>query len=732
MANAEKVHSNLDSIKFTKLTKMSQQNEYSITSVRFSPSQPKQGEKVTLFIELSTDFQSNRTVSSFVDVLLNNNKVKVKKQSGRLWITEPVSLHQIGAHDFNLSLLIEDSIVSERTRASILELSTAIEALELQIPREQDLAKKADMIASLNLKLTQKSDLEVILSNLKQVVSQKVSRVTVQKNIFSPTYPNITSSTPEVGSIAGGEVLTVSGNNLSGVNKVWVGSVELPSSAFTVGANSIELVAPALTKGIHDIVVEKTVSGSAVKATLNNAYYALEGNVTSPGEVYPVAFAGTPLNTQANLPVTLDGTKSYSSNGQTLTYQWEVISKPSGATVSDGVFSDDTVVSPSFTATTEGTYVVSLVVSNSTHDSVPSLTVVTVGPVDPVTVTPSEIYGLAQKDGIYIGLFRACNNNAQDLTYQILNSNRIVLLSGMNRGVIPRNTCTNFQFSVNLEGSATLSLDIPFLIKSPISFRKIIHLNVEADEASKVLVSTTYSSEQWSGDTDLEVLSLTGSVPLLGTFDEAASTPIKIKNTGPAAVSVPSGPVITHLDGSSSIITSDFPVGPKVLQPNEEFTFNLIVSPGTFDTKNESKALLEWETESGKPTKIVMLKTNKFSAPTSYSQTFDLGEVEVGEYLNSIELQPPAEFFPNGLTGLAQAVSGQITDSASGRFSVSGLSTAFPSLIGNSDFITPKFISLWPEFENDVAGTYTGKFTVKVKGYLTPFEYVVTGKFVVP
>ncbi|EAT16594.1 PKD domain-containing protein [Desulfuromonas acetoxidans] len=88
----------------------------------------------------------------------------------------------------------------------------------------------------------------------------------------------------------------------------------------------------------------------------------------------PVADAGTDQNVLVDDTVNLDGSGSSDTDGDPLTYTWRFISVPGGSTAT---LSDTSAQSPSFTADTEGSYQVGLVVNDGSVDSAESSTTIT-------------------------------------------------------------------------------------------------------------------------------------------------------------------------------------------------------------------------------------------------------------------------------------------------------------------------------------------------------------------
>lgn len=82
--------------------------------------------------------------------------------------------------------------------------------------------------------------------------------------------------------------------------------------------------------------------------------------------VAPVANAGSAQNVVTGAAVTLNGSASSDANGDTLTYAWTWVSKPTGSAAT--LLSANTA-QPSFTADMEGTYVASLIVNDGKVNS---------------------------------------------------------------------------------------------------------------------------------------------------------------------------------------------------------------------------------------------------------------------------------------------------------------------------------------------------------------------------
>jgi len=148
-----------------------------------------------------------------------------------------------------------------------------------------------------------------------------------------------------------------------------------------------------------------------------NSDVAVVSVLASVANSLPVAKAGATQNVVVGTSVTLDGTASTDANGDSLTYKWSLLYKPTGSLAS---LASATSSKPTFTADTVGTFVVSLVVNDGKADSaeVSSTTVIA----EALNAAPVANAGAAQTVliGATVTLTGAASTdaNADKLTYK--------------------------------------------------------------------------------------------------------------------------------------------------------------------------------------------------------------------------------------------------------------------------------------------------------------------------
>jgi hypothetical protein len=164
----------------------------------------------------------------------------------------------------------------------------------------------------------------------------------------------------------------------------------------------------------------------------------------------PVANAGANQSVNIGAVVQLNGSGSTDVDGDTLTFQWSLITVPAGSTAS---LSSLTAINPTFTADRQGTYVAQLTVRDGKVDSVPATTTITTNALQAPTANP----GLNQtvKHGTTVTL-NGSGTDPQSLPVTILWS--LINKPAGSAAVLSSTTVTNPTFVADKFGSYTVQL----------------------------------------------------------------------------------------------------------------------------------------------------------------------------------------------------------------------------------------------------------------------------------
>ncbi len=112
---------------------------------------------------------------------------------------------------------------------------------------------------------------------------------------------------------------------------------------------------------------------------------------SSVANAAPIANAGIQQNVISGMVVSINGSLSSDANGDALTYNWTLSSKPSGSTA---ILSSTTAVNPTITVDLSGTYVITLVVNDGKINSTPATTTV-------IVTSPTVISGTQTSDSVW-------------------------------------------------------------------------------------------------------------------------------------------------------------------------------------------------------------------------------------------------------------------------------------------------------------------------------------------
>lgn len=196
------------------------------------------------------------------------------------------------------------------------------------------------------------------------VVSSTASRVTIT------TTPGNTAPVANAGpdqTVQMGATVTLNGSGSSDVDGnpltyQWT-FMAVPTGSTAQLLNSTNVMPTFVANVAGQYVVKLLVNDGKVTSAQDTVTITTTG-----GNTAPVANAGPDQSVAMNTTVTLNGSGSNDADRNSLTYDWSIVSTPSG---SAATLSNPTAVAPSFVADMAGQYVVQLVVNDGTVNSRP-------------------------------------------------------------------------------------------------------------------------------------------------------------------------------------------------------------------------------------------------------------------------------------------------------------------------------------------------------------------------
>ena len=132
----------------------------------------------------------------------------------------------------------------------------------------------------------------------------------------------------------------------------------------------------------------------------------------------PIAEAGVDISLEEGSTATLDGAQSADPLGRTLTYTWDLVSKPEDSALT--AVATPNAVSTEFTPDVNGRYLVSLVVNNGVSDSLPDTVTVDVysaNPLAPVADAGADLLSEYDCTAIQLDGSSSTDPNGDELEY---------------------------------------------------------------------------------------------------------------------------------------------------------------------------------------------------------------------------------------------------------------------------------------------------------------------------
>lgn len=275
----------------------------------------------------------------------------------------------------------------------------------------------------------------------------------------------------------------------------------------------------------------------------------------------PEANAGSNQTVSVGDLVTLDGSGSSDSNGDSLTYSWRLRSVPDDSAAS---LSDADQVSPSFTPDVVGDYIVALTVNDGTDDSASDRVRITVEEATSANATPiadaGEDQTVAVGDRVTLDGSGSTDPDGDDLTY----SWSITAMPEGSEAVLGRTTLQSPKFTADLAGTYELQLivndgtqdstaDSVTIVAEEPDTNTAPEANAGDDQAVTVGDTVTLDG---SGSTDNDGDSLTYNWSLTSSPAGSSATLINAETVSPSFVADTAGDYVLSLSVSDGTATS--------------------------------------------------------------------------------------------------------------------------------------------------------------------------------
>lgn len=310
------------------------------------------------------------------------------------------------------------------------------------------------------------------------------------------------------------------------------------------------IVNPTFTVDIFgEYILELTVNDGTVDSAPDSVTISTQNSA-------PVADAGPDQGISVPSTVQLDGSGSSDIDGDTLTFNWTIISSPQGSTAQ---LSDNTIVNPTINADIAGTYEVQLIVNDGTVNSGSDTVILTTTNVAPIADAGLD-QTVATGDTVQLDGSGSSDDDSDPLTY----SWSITSAPAGSTATITNPTAVNPTFVVDVFGDYVIQL--------------IVNDGTVNSGPDTVVISTSNSRPVADAGPDQTVgpaatVQLDGS----GSFD-VDSDPLTIDW---ALISIPNGSTASLSDNTiiNPTFTVDFP-GVYVAQ--------LIVNDGTLNSEPDT------------------------------------------------------------------------------------------------------------------------------------------------
>ena len=349
--------------------------ETPILKIHAEKSPLKVGEAQTLFVQANIGFTKNEVV---LESFLDDVRVEMNQTAPSLWILSMNAFTEVKSHLVEFRIFVRNSQEAERIRGAMQKLSIDIVDLNTKIDLEQDEAKRNALIAIRDSKQTAYDRLETDLSNLKVLFKSETHGFGVEADPNNAEFPRIVDVQPNVGALAGGTVVQITGTNfpasMIGTALPIVKFGGQNASVASVSGDTISVVTPAFAnQGPVDLEISFASPTAPKNAIKQNAFFVTSGS-TIAANFRPVAVTNGYQSKSWPSPglTTLNGASSYDENGDGFSFKWVIKAAPKNSVYVPGAVLS-TQANAAFTPDKRGTFSFELTVrETSTAQSLES------------------------------------------------------------------------------------------------------------------------------------------------------------------------------------------------------------------------------------------------------------------------------------------------------------------------------------------------------------------------
>jgi hypothetical protein len=142
----------------------------SIVSFSQQPTNLRQGEFGTFYLQLSTDFKSSGDVTAFLSVDVDGQTAKALHPTEDLWVLQSGPFLP-GIHRLKVDVFIEPTIQANAIRKTISTLNASLADLQSRFRNEYDPGQRAEISKAIDAATTQLAELQSALSRLSKKIA---------------------------------------------------------------------------------------------------------------------------------------------------------------------------------------------------------------------------------------------------------------------------------------------------------------------------------------------------------------------------------------------------------------------------------------------------------------------------------------------------------------------------------------------------------------------------------